>query len=197
MSTAGLSAIATWGAWRAAARSAKTANTVARIERQRWHADLTPEFSISIEPGEGDRATLSVRLVGPVPLKRLDEIAIQIISSDDMERTARLPGSPAQEALDAQVWGPYRFSYGPDGADVNGQTVAPFSLRVGVGRPFSIERTRPPRWQEGQDVGRRWRDEWLNRPMRLLITCRHEEFEPWVVPFDVEVPRATRAQWLN
>ncbi|MEU0198490.1 MULTISPECIES: hypothetical protein [unclassified Streptomyces] len=197
VSTAGLSAIATWGAWRAAARSAKTADTVARIERQRWHADLTPDFKITIERGEGDRATLSVRLIGPVPLKRLDEIAIQIVSSDDMDRTARLPGLPTQEDLDAQVWGPCRFSHGADGADINGQTVAPFSLRVGAGRPFSIEQTRAPHWQEGQDVDRQWRDEWLSRPMRLVITCRREEFEPWVVPYDVEVPQATRVRWLD
>ncbi|MCG0066281.1 hypothetical protein L0F81_23820 [Streptomyces tricolor] len=197
VSTAGLSAIATWGAWLAARRSAKTAEAVARIERQRWHADLTPQFDISIERSESGRAALSIRLVGPLPLGRLDEIAVRIVSSDDMDRTARLPGGPTQEDLDAQVWGPCRFTHGADGADENGQTVAPFSLSVGTGRPFSIERTRPPHWQEGPDVERRWRDEWLNAPMRLVITCTREEFEPWVVPCDVEVPTAVRVRWLN
>ncbi|WP_086765411.1 hypothetical protein [Streptomyces bobili] len=197
VSTAGLSAIATWGAWRAATRSAKTADTVARIERQRWHADLTPEFDISIERGEGDRATLSVRLIGPVPLKQLDEIAIRIVSSDDMDRTVRLPGDRTQEDVDAQVWGPCRFSYSADGADVNGQTVELFPLRVGTGRPFSIERTRPPHWQQGGNVERNWRDDWMNKPMRLILTCRREDFDPWVVPCDVEVPTAVRVRWLN
>jgi hypothetical protein len=197
VSTAGLSAIATWGAWRAAARSAKTANTVARIERQRWHADLTPQFDIRIESSEGGRTTLSVRLVGPVPLERLDEIVIRIVSSDDMDRTVRLPGGPTQADVDAQVWGPCRFSQGADGADENGQTVNPFSLRVGTGRPFSIERTRHPRWQVGADAERRWRGEWMNKPMRMVITCRREEFEPWVVPYEVEIPQATRTRWLS
>ncbi|MFJ8049842.1 hypothetical protein [Streptomyces luteogriseus] len=197
VSTAGLSAVATWGAWLAARRSATTAETVARVERQRWHADLTPQFNITIERGEGDRATLSVRLAGPVPLLHLDEITVRIVSSDDMDRTARLPGGPTQEELDAQVWGPYRFTHGADGADANGHTVAPFPLRVGAGRPFSIERTRPPRWQEGPDTERHWRDQWLNAPMRLVITCRRDEFEPWVVPCEVEVPEAPRVRWVN
>ncbi|MFF7870510.1 hypothetical protein ACFZCT_29125 [Streptomyces qaidamensis] len=197
VSTAGLSAIATWGAWLAARRSAKTAETVARVERQRWHADLTPQFNITIERGEGDRATLSVRLAGPVPLRRLDEIAIRIVSSDDMDRTARLPGGPTQEELDAQVWGPYRFTHGADGADTDGRTVAPFALEVGTGRPFSIERTRPPRWQEGPDAERHWRDQWVNAPVRLVLTCTREEFEPWVVPCEVEVPGEVTVRWLN
>lgn len=196
VSTAGLSAIATWGAWMAARRSAKTARTVARIEQDRWHAELLPQFQISIERAEGDRATLSVRLVGPLPLCHLDEIRMEIVQSDDMARLASLPGGPTQEELDAQVWGPLRFTHGADGADVNGKTVAPFSLEVGKGRPFSIERTRPPAWQPGPDATSHWRDQWLNTPMRLVLTCRQEGFKLWTVPFEVEVPEAPRVRWM-
>uniref|UniRef100_A0AAU3IEI0 Uncharacterized protein n=1 Tax=Streptomyces sp. NBC_01393 TaxID=2903851 RepID=A0AAU3IEI0_9ACTN len=67
-STAVFSAVATGGAWLAARRANATADAVARIERDRWHADLLPQFSVRIEMGEGDRATLSIRLVGPLPL---------------------------------------------------------------------------------------------------------------------------------
>ncbi|MFD5910199.1 hypothetical protein ACFWHL_15930 [Streptomyces massasporeus] len=197
VSTAGLSAIATWGAWMAARRSAKTASTVARIEQDRWHAELLPKFNITIESGEGDRATLSVRLDGPLPLCHLDEIRIEIVQSDDMSRTATLPGSPTQEELDAQVWGPLRFTHGADGADVNGKIVAPFGLEVGRGRPFSVERTRPPHWQQGDDRDARWRDQWLNKPMRLVLTCRRDGFKDWVVPYNVEVPQSPRVRWLN
>jgi hypothetical protein len=196
VSTAGLSAIATWGAWMAARRSAKTARTVARIEQDRWHAELLPQFRISIERAEGDRATLSVRLVGPLPLCHLDEIRIEIVQSDDMARLASLPGGPSQENLDGQVWGPLRFTHGADGADVNGKTVAPFSLEVGKGRPFSIERTRPPAWQTGPDANSHWREQWLNTPMRLVLTCRQEGFKLWTVPFEVEVPEAPRVRWM-
>src|ERR1041384_6821480 len=180
-STASLSAVAAAGAWRAAHRSADTADTVARIEEDRWHADLLPQFDISIEEVAGDqngeRATLSVRLTGPLPLRRLDEIRIAVVSSDDMVRLATPPGTPSQEDLDGQVWGPLRFTHGADGADTNGQTVAPFRLEVGQGRPFSLERTRPPHWQTGNDRDARWRDQWLNTPMRIILTCRRDGFK--------------------
>ncbi|MFF0736922.1 hypothetical protein ACFYVK_35575 [Streptomyces chartreusis] len=196
-STAALSAVATAGAWLAAHRSSRTADTVARIEEDRWHADLLPQFDINIERFEGDRATLRVRLVGPLPLCHLDEIRIRIEQSDDMSHTGTIPGGPTREELDAQVWGPVRFTHGADGAGTDGKTVAPFSLEVGKGRPFSVERTRPPHWQQGDDREARWRDQWLNMPMRLVLTCRREGFKEWVVPRDVEVPMSPRVRWLN
>lgn len=196
-STAALSVVAAFGAWRAAHRSAATADTVARIEQDRWHADLLPQFDIRIERIEGDRGTLSVHLAGPVPLCGLDEIRIEIVPSDDMSRLATLPDGPTQEQLDAQVWGPIRFTHGADGADVDGRTVAPFQLDVGKGRPFSIERTRPPRWQQGNDRADRWRDQWLNKPMRLVITCHKEGYKTWIVPYRVDVPQTPRVRSLG
>ncbi|MGA5454770.1 hypothetical protein ACPCVO_50320 [Streptomyces umbrinus] len=197
LTAAALSAVAAAGSWKSARTSNATAVAVARIEQDRWHADLLPKFQISIERAEGDRATLSVRLVGPLPLCHLDEIRIAIVSSDDMSRVAQLAGSPSQEELDAQVWGPLLFTRGADGADANGQTVSPFSLEVGTGRPFSIERTRPPHWQEGEDRDRRWRDQWANMPMRLVLTCKREGFKTWTVPCEVEVPESARVRWLG
>jgi hypothetical protein len=195
--TAALSAVATAGAWLAAHRSAKTADTVARIEQDRWHADLLPQFRITIERAEGDRAVLSVRLVGPLPLCHLDEIRVKVVPSDDMSRTVTLAGGPSQEEVDTQVWGPLRFTTSTDGAGRDGQTVAPFSLQVGTGRPFSLERTRPPIWQQGDDRDRHWRDEWLNKPLRLVLTCRRDGFKTWTVPYEVAVPEVARVRWLQ
>lgn len=196
-STAALSAAAAAGAWRAAHRSASTADTVARIEQDRWHADLLPQFDITIERGGGDRATLSVRLAGPLHLRHLDTIRIAIAQSDDMAYIARTPGPPTQDELDAQVWGPFQFAHGADGADVNGKTVDPFALEVGRGRPFSMERTRPPSWQQGNDRDARWRDQWLNKRVRLVLTCSREGFKDWVVPCEVEVPPVPRVRHLG
>jgi hypothetical protein len=196
-STAALSAVATAGAWLAARRSAKTAEALERIERERWHAELLPQFQLAVDSFEGDRATLSVRLVGPVHLGQLDRIQLRIVQSDDMARVARLPGEPTQAQLDAQVWGPLRFSHGADGADVDGRTVDPFSLEVGQGRPFSVERTRPPHWQQGDDRQARWRDQWANAPMRLVITCERDGFDEWVVPREVDVPEGPRVRWAG
>lgn len=197
LSAAALSAVAAVGAWLAARRSNTTAEAVARIERDRWHADLTPQFEVTVARAEGDRATLDVQLVGPLSLRRLDQVSILITSSDDADRTSRLAGGLPQEVVDAQVWGPYRFTYGADGADINGQSVRSVPMQVGRGRQFSIERTRPPRWIEGQDANERWRTQWLGKPMRLVITCTQEGVSPWVVPHEVEVPESPRMRWLG
>ncbi|MGV9243588.1 hypothetical protein [Streptomyces sp. NPDC003710] len=195
--TAVFSAVATGGAWMAARRANSTADAVARIERERWHADLTPQFRVTLDRTSDRTATLSVHLAGPLPLGQLDEIRVQVKPSDDMDRTPRLPGPPTAEQVAAHVWGPYKFTHGANGADVDGQTVESFALRVGVGRPFSVEKTSPPHWQEGSDRAERWRDLWLNKPMRLVLTCRREGLEPWVVPYEVAVPQAPRVRTVG
>lgn len=192
--TAVFSAVATGGAWLAARRANATADAVARIERDRWHADLTPQFNVMIEGDGGDRATLSVHLAGPLPLDHLDEIRVEVTQSDDMDYTPRLAGGPTPEQVNAQVWGPLRFVPGVDGADVSGQVISGFPLRVGVGRPLALERTRSPVWWEGNDREARWRDKWLHKPMRLVLTCRLDGFEPWKVPYEVEVPERPRVR---
>jgi hypothetical protein len=53
----------------AARRANATAEAVARIERERWHADLPPQFTVSLERVGRDRATMSVPLIGPPPLR--------------------------------------------------------------------------------------------------------------------------------
>jgi hypothetical protein len=196
-STAVFSAVATGGAWLAARRANSTADAVARIERDRWHADLLPQFSVRIERSEGDRATLSVRLVGPLPLCHLDEVCVEVAQSDDMDYTPRLAGGPTQEQVAAQVWGPLRFVPGSDGADRNGRKVAPFTLAVGRGRPFALERTRSPLWWEGNDREARWRDKWLNLPMRLVLTCHREGFDLWTVPYEVDVPEVPQTRFVG
>lgn len=192
-STAALSAVAGGGAWMAARRANSTADTVARIEEDRWHAELLPQFEISMGRIEHDRATLSVRLVGPITLCHLDEIRIKVVQSDDKNYSTTLPGEPTQEQVDAQVWGPLRFARGTDGVNASGKTVDPFSLEVGKGRPFAVERTSPPRWHEGDDPAARWLSQWRNKPMKLELTCRRDGFKDWVVPYSVEVPQRNRS----
>jgi hypothetical protein len=192
-SAAALSAVAAVGSWMAARRSNRTAQTVASIERDRWHAELTPIFEATIQSEEGDRATLDLQLLGPLQLRHLDSVEVAITSSDDADRTSRTTGGPTEEQINAHVWGPYRFTHGADGADEHGHAVAPFPLRVGRGRPFSIERTRPPAWQEGHDRAERWWDQWRGKPLKLVITCHRHDTDPWVVPVDIERPMGGHA----
>lgn len=165
-----------------------TADSVARIEQARWHHDLTPQFDVRIDQVEGDRARLTVHLYGPASLRALKEVRVRIVASDDQRRYSGLAGGRTREEVDAQVWGPWRFTYGADGADVNGHAVAPVPLDVGRGRPFSIEKTRAPFWWEGNDVAARWRNEWRDKPIRLVLEARREGHEPWTVPLTIEQP---------
>ncbi|MEW1630868.1 hypothetical protein AB0387_26340 [Streptomyces sp. NPDC089173] len=194
--TAGAGLVISIAAWRVAARSAveakrsaDSAESVARIERERWHSDQTPVFKATLERQEGDRAQLDFQLVGPLSLQSLDRIEITIANSDDLVRSAQLAGSRPQAELDAQVWGPWRFGASADGADTTGKTVEPFGLKVGRGRPFALERTVPPHWQEGDDRMQRWAEQFRSKPVRLLVRCRKDGVvDPWVVPVDVELP---------
>lgn len=192
--TAGVGLVISIAAWRVASRSADeakrsadSAEDVARIERERWHSDQTPIFTAKLKE-EGSRAKLDFQLVGPLSLQRLDRIELTIANSDDLVRSARLAGSRPQEELDAQVWGPWRFGASADGADATGKTVEPFDLEVGRGRPFTLERTRPPHWQEGADRDQRWAEQFAGKPVRLVARCQKDGVDPWVVPVDVEMP---------
>ena len=63
--TAGLSAVAAVGSWRAARRANKTAETVARIERDRRHEERRPQFDLTLEARGPQHSMLNVHLAGP------------------------------------------------------------------------------------------------------------------------------------
>lgn len=192
--TAIASALAGGASWLAAKRSNKTAEIIARIERDRWQAENEPEFDIKITRIQSDHATLDVQLKGPHRLRELDEITIEVLASDDNMRDPQFAGrGPTAEDVANHTWGPLRFTPGVDGADRYGKTVGPFSLTVGRGRPFAIERTRPPLWQEGNERNERWRQQWSGKPLKLRLTCTREGHEPWVLPYGIERPGPPRS----
>ncbi|WNI19188.1 hypothetical protein [Actinacidiphila sp. ITFR-21] len=179
--------LAAGGSWLAAKRSNRTAETLARIEQARWHADLTPKFDIAlIEQGRG-HARLIVHLDGPDALRRLDEVTIRVGDDDnDHTLTQIFVGAPTQEQIDAHIWGPWRFTPGSDGAGQDGRQVAPIPLGVGRGRPFTMERTRHGHWMTGMTDGH-WQQQYAGQPIRLILTCRRGD-EEWVVARRIDNP---------
>ena len=136
-----VTAVAAVGAWRAARSSSQASAAMTAIERRRWHADLTPQFEVRCRVMSGERAKLGVALVGPAALDRLDQVTVRI--RDDVPGRAPVtPSGPTAEEIARQVWGPYRFVPGVDGADQPGRSVAPFGLLLGDWRPLALERTR-------------------------------------------------------
>jgi hypothetical protein len=186
------SAAAAGGSWKAARRandaakrSNDTAEAVARIERERWHADLTPQFDITLtETGSGD-ARLNVHLDGPDHLRHLDAVTITV-GDDDNDHTLYQPRVGLTQAdYDAQIFGPYRFLPTSDGADQDGRAVAPTPLTVGRGRPFSMERTEPGHWMAMDMTA--WQRQNADKPIRLTLTCRRGD-EEWVIARRIDNP---------
>jgi len=131
----------------------------------------------------GERATLRVALVGPAALDRLDRVTVRI--RDDIPGRAPVtPGGPTAEEIARQVWGPYRFVPGVDGADQTGRSVAPFGLLLGDWRPLALERTPAPTWSSDATA---WQRQYNDQPVRLTLACVREGDEPWTVPQEVRV----------
>ncbi|TFI30182.1 hypothetical protein [Streptomyces sp. 4R-3d] len=179
-STAGLSAVAAIGAWRAAHRSAGTAHTIAAIERARRLEERRPQIECSLhEPWTDGQAILKVDLIGPDSLGQLDALSVRV-DNDDAEHILLTPGGGVTQAdYDAHIWGPFRFSPGINDSDAEGRNTAEFPMTVGRGRPFAMERTRPGHWMTGKTYDD-WQNDYRNEPVRLVITCRLGE-DAWVL----------------
>lgn len=171
----------------AADKANKTANTVARIERERWHADLTPNFEMTLTETGGGHARLHVYLRGPDPLRTLDQVTIRV-DDDDNNRTIMqgYVGGPTQEQIDSHVWGPWRFTPGSDHAGQDGRQVISEPMNVGRGQPFSMERTHRGFWMGGT-TDEFWQQQYADHPIRLIFTCRRGD-EEWVVARQIDNP---------
>ncbi|MGZ2359648.1 hypothetical protein LRE75_23555 [Streptomyces sp. 372A] len=184
--TAGLSAVAAAGAWFAAHRANGTAKTVARIERDRWHEDRTPDIRLSFTGQFGNRGSITAHLAGPDSLGALTSVQLEMLNDDMDHRVLNPTPEYTQADADAYVWGPFRFAPGIDGADENGRRTGAVPLEMGRGRPFAIERTRPGRWMTGM-TAEQWQGRYTHLPIRVLVTCRRGE-ETWVLARELENP---------
>jgi len=179
-------AIAAFGAWKAASAANRTATIVAAIERDRRHTELTPQFDITGgEQAAGGSAVMRVVLAGPPDLDRLDSVTI-MIRDDVPDRKPHVAGGPTAEEIATVVWGPYRFVPGTDGADELGRGVAPVALRLGEGTRFALEPSLAPHWVS--DFAS-WRRDYEGTPVRLTLICEREGREPWTIRREVHVEK--------
>lgn len=184
--TAVASTVAAYLAWRTSVRSAETADAVARIEEQRWHADLTPQFKLDLAEVGNGQALLDIHLAGPDALGHLDSISIVVGNDDRAHEVLNAGVDVTQEEVDAFVWGPYRFSPNANGADDDGRGPEPFDLAVGIGTQRAMQRTRPGHWMTGKTQGT-WQGEYVGKPIRLKLTCRRGD-EQWVITRHLDNP---------
>ncbi|UVS79424.1 hypothetical protein [Actinokineospora sp. UTMC 2448] len=193
------SAKAAEGSEAAAKESSVSAATVARVETDREHRELTPDldYALIVDNGEagsvlakpGATARLVITLNGP---HDLDDVTVTI-RDDRPGRAAdiRTAGGPTREAVAAVIWGPWRFrrgvdNAGPDGRSVPGRPLARLDELV-----FALDPTPAPTWY---DDARDWLRQYEDAPVRLVITCTRAGHEPWIVPKDV--PPHPKDPWL-
>jgi hypothetical protein len=195
--------VAAGAAWlsRSSAREANAAAAaLAGIERDRRHAELTPRFRVSTEsqqpvPPQGYRPgaynlRLRVMLLGPPGLDHLDSVTVRI--RDDHFRRGDgqlLAGGPTREQIQAQIWGPWRFSAGtgPDEArpDRAGRVIE-YGERLPVGEelPFLLDPTMRPPWATST-TPEGWAQE-RGTVLRLAIDARHAEHGSWTLPCEID-----------
>ena len=176
-------------------RSAPDATAIlARIELDRRHAELTPQFRLRYEPWTGGNDVdlrLRVQLTGPTSLGRVDGLTVTI--RDDHFRRGDGPltaGGPTREQIKEQIWGPYRFrpGTGPDEAraDDSGRvTIYNAELPVGEELPYFLERTRPPFWARSMTQAS-WNEQ-RGPVIRLLLEPWRTDFGKWTIPCEVDL----------
>ena len=165
-----------------------------KISEADRHDRLTPDFDVTLMPlnhgpDEAEVMSLMIRLAGPLGLAELDQLRVEV--RDDRERHA-LGTEPTEGDIQAQIWGPYRFTPMADGATADGRSVEPLALQRSDGKlprgeslQVQMERTRAPRWYSSGEAG--WRRDYPeNSPVRLRMTCRSGD-HTWTVPVEVTV----------
>lgn len=168
----------------AAERANATADTVAQIERERWHHEMTPRFDVTITrlgPGT-DQASLMLTFEGPPALEHLDAVEVSI-RDDGYTHGAGLAGEPSAQEIADTVWGPYRFKPAIDGASPNGREVPAAAMELGERRKLVLERSFAPAWADTAS----WRERYDRDPVRLWVRCRREGHQPWLLTYNISV----------
>ena len=95
----------------AAENSSVAAAITARLDADRRHAELAPQFRITCHPANQgvDALRLTIYLVGPAELERLDGLTV-VIRDDHPWRAQGTPSAagPTPEDVAAQIWGRLR-----------------------------------------------------------------------------------------
>lgn len=106
-----------------------------------------------------------------------------------------LPEGVTQDDAEAFVWGGWEFNIGASEQVVSNRTTRPRAYSLVTGKNWdllSMNRTRPGPWMSSTSRDE-WRKRYAGQPVRLLITCRRDGYEPWIVLCEVRaepVPRA-------
>jgi hypothetical protein len=182
-------AVAAIGSWKAAGRANETAGSMAGIERDRRHDEMTPEFEITGNARDASIGAADMRVTLTSGMDRLDSVTLTVLDDANQDHWAHgLPGGISQEEAEAFVWGPWEFNTGASAQVDSNRTTKPRPYDRVSGRNWdllSLHATRPGTWMSmSQDD---WQRQYVSQPMRLLITCYRDGYEPWSLLHEVMV----------
>jgi hypothetical protein len=173
-------------AYMAARQANLTAGSLAQIERDRWHVEMTPQVGLKFSMSRGFPELL-VDFRGPAPLLQV-EVALTI--RDDKERgVSQLAGGPTAQQVADTIWGPFRFRPGVDGADSLGRTVAPVPLKHRARTRFALDPSLAPAWVVSE---RAWRSDYNGEDMRVWVGCSAVGHKPWLLTANVRTDPTVR-----
>ncbi|MFE2729125.1 hypothetical protein [Kitasatospora sp. NPDC059327] len=179
--------LAWWAAHKsaaAAADSAQTAKSLAAIEHDRWHRELTPDLRFNLVNRGVDHWLLNVELAGPVGLDRLDSITLTIRGEAGVDHSLR-PGDLDPQELADVIWGPLRFQPRVDGVQDPGREAQLVAVDRGEPVRRAMDSTRAPSWFNAQAD---WQARNAQLPLRLHAVCNREGHQPWIVVAELPVP---------
>ena len=192
-------AIAAGGSVWAAFKANSTSNSIAKIERERRHQELRPQFTAWCEEYSDSFFYLNLRLDGPDGLDQLDSFRISISNNKNFHPTSLVvqaknaDGRPTDQDIEQHIWAPFRFSPSVTSstddhrATEDGRSISYPVLKLGDEARFQMERTRAPDWNSA--LGEKWWKSFAIKPtLRISIECHRSELDPWVVPFRLATP---------
>ena len=179
----GAAAVAAGGSVVAAFLSNGTSKSVAKLEHDRRHSELTPQFEVACESLGQENLRLVLWLRGPAGLSQIDSLKVSI--RDDKRMLPSPGGSPTQKEIEGHIWAPWRFTPAVDNASFDGRSVPYLNLKLGDKAVFQLEKSPRGSWMIDAGPGEWWRPIGISSSIKISIYCETKGFEPWTVPWDI------------
>ncbi|MFD5856019.1 hypothetical protein [Streptomyces chartreusis] len=178
---AALSGVAAFASWRSSREANATASSIAQIERDRWHRELTPQLRLRVD---ANQQKVYVRFDSPAALKLL-QVWLHVRDDRDRSEDPVLGAGPTAAQRAEVIWGPYSFRRGTDGVMAGGRSAGPYRLAAQDMTLVAIEPSHRPTWMEGTSGEDQWRSQYRTAGMRLWADCEAEGHKPWRLSFEL------------